>query len=317
MNNEVTAVVSLRDNHFQTLPLLLFSLINQTVKPKKLLIFDDGEEKDLRGFYIFSYLFSLLQNNNIEWEVVYGEKNGHFLNYNKALKIVKTEWIWHLREGHCPEHCALQKMIEHIDDSVGAVGGEVIDSDKSSEEKYLNSLNTSFIFRVRSVPYGYCGFVSPYSLNIECILSHEIWRSGWRLIYDPSIRVWNMKEKYSDKFYYDCMKNDNRVLEDKKDIWKLLDPESKLVVLDCGIGDHIAFLMVLPDLLVKYPKIVLSVCYPYLFENFNLPLISIGQSKILTNDQLDKYNVYKWMIDKRWKDKLFKAFKSMYEELFG
>ena len=81
-----------------------------------------------------------------------------------------------------------------------------------------------------------------------------------------------------------------------------------LVVLDSGIGDHIVFKSILPDLKNKYENITIACCYPFVFENENL--ISIEQVKKII--PIDNYNIYKFMYDNNWNDSLENAYRKKY-----
>ena len=87
-----TATISTKGRYFDTLPLALRSIANQTVPPEKIIVFDDNEEPiDLRKENVYQSLFAILNCRNIKWEVVYGGKCGQVYNHQKALEIVDTE----------------------------------------------------------------------------------------------------------------------------------------------------------------------------------------------------------------------------------
>jgi len=84
----------------------------------------------------------------------------------------------------------------------------------------------------------------------------------------------------------------------------------KLIVLDNGIGDHFAFLNILPELIKKYKKIIISCCYPEVFEDFpEVNLISIAAVPLILQE---RYNIYKWMGDNNWKESIVNAFAKLY-----
>jgi hypothetical protein len=62
---------------------------------------------------------------------------------------------------------------------------------------------------------------------------------------------------------------------------------------------------------------VFAVCYPEVFRDFNIPLISIGDAKQRLGENLDEYNIYKYMWDNRWHTREEKAFQSLYFGMFG
>jgi hypothetical protein len=87
-----------------------------------------------------------------------------------------------------------------------------------------------------------------------------------------------------------------------------------LIVLDNGLGDHLAFAHVWPDIKKKAQtlgkKLILAVCYPHVFANE--PTISIASAMKLDKD-LGKYNVYNFMINRNWKKSLVEAFRAMHD----
>ena len=77
-----------------------------------------------------------------------------------------------------------------------------------------------------------------------------------------------------------------------------------------GIGDHLVFSKILPDIKEKYGEVTLACCYPELFEGEDC--ISIAKAKIMVGNNMDNYNVYKFCWDHAWKDSLENAFRGMY-----
>jgi hypothetical protein len=75
-----------------------------------------------------------------------------------------------------------------------------------------------------------------------------------------------------------------------------------IVVLDCGLGDHIVFKHVLPD--IKDPLIFS--CYPEI-----IPGRSIQEAKDMFGD-IEPYNVYRKMDEWNWKGSLEDAFRKFY-----
>ena len=78
--------------------------------------------------------------------------------------------------------------------------------------------------------------------------------------------------------------------------------ERTVVVLDCGMGDHIVFKHVLPD--IKNPLVF--TCYPDI-----IPGRSIEEARQMFGD-IAQYNIYAKMDKWNWKDSLENAFKKMY-----
>ena len=78
--------------------------------------------------------------------------------------------------------------------------------------------------------------------------------------------------------------------------------DKTIVVLEGGMGDHVVFSKVLPD--VKNPLVF--TCYPEIVEGQ-----SIAEAYRLFG-ALDQFNVYKKMAQWHWKSSLEDAYRKMY-----
>jgi hypothetical protein len=72
----------------------------------------------------------------------------------------------------------------------------------------------------------------------------------------------------------------------------------------------LAFKSILPDIKKKYKDLILAVCYPEVFEDEGVDLISIAEASMLDNP--DKYNIYKFMTDHNWRRHIIEAYREMY-----
>jgi hypothetical protein len=82
-----------------------------------------------------------------------------------------------------------------------------------------------------------------------------------------------------------------------------LPTDVTIVVLDCGMGDHIVFKHVLPD--VK-DAMVFS-CYPEI-----VPGRSISEARQLLGEKIEQYNIYRMMDSWQWSGSLEDAFRKLY-----
>lgn len=344
-NIDVTVVISTKDRYFDTLPLCLSSIINQTLKPKKFILFDDGEQKDLREEHLYQNIFSHLDTNGIEWEVAFGSREGQVKNHQKSIEMAKTDWIWRIDDDEIAEPNVLEMLVSNISDSVGAVAGLVIDPKNVSfysESKNLHNkiedaidsanvqwykhksmkiinvehLYSSFIFRKEAASHGYCLELSPVGHREETIFTYEMKRQGWDLLVDPRAITWHYRSSQGGIRSYDdsqLWEHDDEIFRHKLDIWNKNIDKKKLIILDSGLGDHTAFAMVLPEILKKYPNLILGVCYPEVFEKFDIELISISEAKLICNKENDELNnVYQWMWNRKWNRNMVEAYREMF-----
>jgi hypothetical protein len=90
--------------------------------------------------------------------------------------------------------------------------------------------------------------------------------------------------------------------DDKIFFSKIKNKDKTVVVLNCGMGDHIVFKKILPEL--KNP--VIYSCYPDI-----VPGKSIADAYMELGN-IDEYNIYAKMDQWNWKDSLENAFRKMY-----
>lgn len=339
----VTAIVSTRNRYFTTLPLCLSAIATQTVKPDRLIIFDDGDHVDLREDPTYSSLFSLFYKNNIDWEVAFGEGLGQVKNHQTAIGLAKTDFIWRLDDDNVPESNVLETLLKYAsDEKVGAVGGLVMDpredikpnklaSNKMDnffiglneqwflptedyETKSVDHLYSSFLFRVKAAKHGYCQELSRVGHREETIFTYEMKLEGWEILITPKCTTWHFRNPVGgirDETREEMWIHDEQIFQTKLKNWKLNIKEPKYIVLNNGLGDHFMFKSILPKIKEKYKDLVLAVCYPSVFENENIPLISIADATNRFGD-LSRWNVYKFMAERNWGKHVTEAFLEMY-----
>lgn len=341
---DVTAYISTKDRYFTTLPLAISSIATQTVVPSKFILFEDSEPVDIRTNSVYLHLLHLLNEKGIEWEVVFGKKMGQIHNHQSAIDMCKTEWLWRIDDDNVVEPNVLEELLKSADAKTGAVAGLVIDPTqiKINYDRTLTNkisgiysdpnvqwmkqdrtdvfeaehLYSSFIYRKKASSHGYCLQLSPVGHREETIFSHEMFRAGWKLKVNPNVITWHLREptggirSYTDKNYWE---SDEFIFSEKMKSWSGTTKDDNFyVVLDNGLGDHFMFKSLLPELKEKYGnKLVMAVCYPKVFEDSGVNLISIAQAKGILNS-IEKYNIYKYCGERSWTKPLIEAFREMY-----
>jgi len=310
---------------------------------EEIIIFDDGEHRDLREVPLYKNLFMLLEGKGILWKYEFSPRKGQVFNHQLALERAIGNWIWRLDDDNVPENNVLEKLVSNITDEVGAVAGLVIDPKNTGllpklasnkiEDIFLglniqwfyhhgvtevDHLYSSFLYRKSAGAHGYCLDLSPVGHREETIFTYTMERAGWKLLVDASAVTWHLREdtggirSYSDKGNWI---HDEEIFKKKLQEWGISPRKTKIIVLNCGLGDHYAFLSVL-DHILEYNKenhLVLSVCYPEVFKDTGLDLISIAEAgAILSKEEMDEMNAYKWCWDRGYKKSLPQAFLEMY-----
>ena len=342
-NNTVTAVISTKNRYHTTLPLVVLSVINQSHKIDKLIIFDDGDHIDLREDPLWKNIFTSIAAKGIVWEMVFSPGKGQVLNHQRSIEMCKTEWIWRLDDDNYAEYDVLEKLLSVADDKTGAVGGLVLDPKmnphcdfasnriediylglneqwfKPKDHKFVyakegeapigydgyegprevDHLYSTFIYRKSASKHGYCMDLSVVGHREETIFTYEMKRAGWDILFKADAVTWHYRNSeggirtFKDPGLWAW---DDSVLAFKMKQWGIETRHPKLIVLDSGLGDHLAFLKVLPEIKAKHKDIIMAVCYPEVFrDHMDVQIISVDAAKMM--GPTEEYNVYKFLWD--------------------
>ena len=331
----VLCYVCTKDRFFTTLPMTITSLMLQTRVPDHLIIYEDGEHKDLNSVGYYKYLFETLARKGCTVWMDYAAGKGQHFNDERANLEVGFDYVWRFDDDEVAEPDVLERMLKHFENDkkgdLGAVAGfvggplfgQVVSTGKLenifSEDNFqwsqgtackeVEHLHSSFLYKPGIAHFDLD--LSPVSHRGETMFSVELRKKGLRLIADQSIKIWHYRN--SEGGIRSAGNNNWMYDHDEKVFLKFLKALGyRMCVLNGGIGDHIAFMEVLPALQKRYPHLILSVCYPELFEDKlrdGDSMISIGQAPIPAREEC---NVYQKMIDWHWKGTIFDAYKEIY-----
>ena len=320
--SKVLCSVATRGRYFTTLPLVLNAIINQTKRPDKLIIFDDNDEpQDMRKELIYSYFFQMLDAKGIEWEWRYATRRGqHFIH--QSANTEGFDWVWRVDDDAIPEPDVLEQLFYYTDDNVGAVGGSILTPpympDTSKVTGKIDNINNEpniqwgRIHQETKVEHLHCSFlyramVHDYNLGLsrvahreETLFTYGLYQKGYKILAVPGAITWHMKEPTGGI----RMEKNKELYEHDEQIFRnILDYRSKtIVVLNCGLGDHIVFSRILPSI----PSAEVFSCYPEV-----VPGRSIAEAHSLFGD-IEPWNIYKKMDQWKWKDSLENAYRKMY-----
>jgi GT2 family glycosyltransferase len=347
VTNKVTATVSTKGRFFTTLPLVITSLCNQTLKPGRFIIYNDNDTfEDLRENEIYKNLFTLMNRVGIQWEVNPGHRKGQIHNHQQALQDVTSEWIWRLDDDNIMEPNTLSDLLLYgeSDSSIGAVGPLILDPKNRFSNKVASNkiediflgLNiqwcdtdlhsyievdhlqgSTFLFRKKAGTHGYDLNLSRVGHREETIFTYEMKRAGWKLKVLTEVKTWHMR------FGAGGIRSTNQVEMFDKDEqifknyinnkWKIKCAQVVPIPLDSGLGDHFAFRMALPEIKKKHrgKRIIIGACYPDVFKGEEgVEIISLAEISALIN--IEHCNIYGWMDRVNWKESLTKAYKTFY-----
>lgn len=320
--DKVLCSVATRGRYQTTLPLTLNAIINQTKKVDKLIIFDDNDEpQDMRNELVYSYFFQMLDIKGIQWEWLYAQKKGQH-HIHQMANTMGFDWVWRVDDDAIPEPNVLQTLFNYTSKKVGAVGGAILTPPLQFESfkptGKIENINTepniqwSFIHKVKEVEHLHCSFlyragVHDYNTGLsrvahreETLFTYGLYLKGYKILAVPNAVSWHLKNpnggirsETNQKLY----EQDELVFRNT-----LNYKDKKIVVLNCGMGDHIVFSHVMPDI----TNAEVFTCYPDI-----VPGRSIAEARALFGD-IDQWSIYRKMAQWKWTDSLENAYRKMY-----
>ena len=320
--DKVLCSVATRGRYQTTLPLTLNAIINQTKKVDKLIIFDDNDEpQDMRSELVYSYFFQMLDIKGIQWEWLYAQKKGQH-HIHQMANTMGFDWVWRVDDDAIPEPNVLQTLFNYTSKKVGAVGGAILTPPLQFESfkptGKIENINTepniqwSFIHKVKEVEHLHCSFlyragVHDYNTGLsrvahreETLFTYGLYLKGYKILAVPNSVSWHLKNpnggirsETNQKLY----EQDELVFRNT-----IAYKDKKIVVLNCGMGDHIIFKNVMPDI----TNAEVFTCYPDI-----VPGRSIAEARALFGD-IDQWNIYRKMAQWKWTDSLENAYRKMY-----
>ena len=318
---QILCSVATRGRYTTTLPMVLMAIANQTKSPDKLVIFDDNDNpEDMRESPIYQHIFQILNYKKIAWEWLFAEKKGQHHIHQKA-NTMGYDWVWRVDDDAIPEANVLEQLCSYIDTTVGAVGGSILtlphifDTSKSiGKIKDIDSepnIQWGNINVTKEVEHLHCSFlyraaIHDYNLGLsrvahreETIFTNGIYQKGYKVLTVPNAITWHLKAEggIRSETKQEMYAHDEAIF---RNIVGLSD--STIVVLNCGLGDHLVFSHILPE--ISNP--IVFTCYPEI-----VPGKSIAEAQALFGD-IDQWNIYKKMCQWDWKDSLENAYRKLY-----
>ena len=311
-------------DRYDILSSCLMSVALQTLVPDMVTIFDDGEQKDLREAPIYKHIFKLFDLKGIKWSVAFTPKKGQHYAHSLANSS-DYDFVWRLDDDEIAAPDVLERLLGLMTKDVGAAAGAVFEPgnpipsgsgklkdifhkpnlqwapDQGLHE--VEHLYSSFLYRPRIAKYNM--ELSPVAHREETIFSHQLYQKGYKLIVDTSIKTYHFRQEtggirsHSSEFFYE---HDNKIFLKQMEEWGY-----KVLNLDLGLGDHLVFLNILPDLMKKYKQLIIGCCYPEVFKDYGVLILPVALTQKIVSE-----HVYKWMIDHNWKKPILGAFKELY-----
>jgi hypothetical protein len=318
---KVLCSIATRGRYFTTLPLVLNAIMNQTRLPDKVVIFDDNDEpKDMRKEFIYQHFFSILDTKKIEWEWQFADKKGQHHIHQRA-NLMNYEWVWRCDDDAIPEPNVLENLLKYAINGVGAVGGAILTNplpNTNLSTGFIHNIDNepniqwNLIEKTKEVEHLHCSFLYRalvYDFNLglsrvahreETLFTYGLHQKGLKILVVPNANTWHLKNPEGgirSETKQEMYEHDEQIFRNF-----LKYRNNTIVVLNCGMGDHIVFSHVLPE--IKNP--VVFTCYPEIIEGK-----SIAEAQALFGD-IDQWNIYKKMDIWNWLGSLENAFRKLY-----
>jgi hypothetical protein len=321
--SKVLCSVATRGRYFTTLPLVLQAIINQSTLPDKLVIFDDNDEpQDMRQEMIYQYFFQMLDIKGVKWEWLFAEKKGQHHIHQKANEM-GYDWVWRVDDDCIPEPNVLGNLLVYTTiKNVGAVGGSILtppnlfdtsqSTGKIADIDLEPNIQWNDIKQTKAVEHLHCSFlylagVHDYNLGLsrvahreETLFTYGLHQKGYKILAVPHAQSLHMKNPEGG---IRSETKQEMYIHDEKIFKNTIKYSDKtVVVLNCGIGDHIVFSHILPN--IHNPMVF--TCYPEI-----IPGRSIAEAIDLFGN-IDHYSIYKKMDQWKWTDSLENAYRKLY-----
>ena len=320
---KILCSIATRGRYHTTLPLVLEAVINQTWLPNKIVIFDDNDEpQDMRKELIYQHFFQIMAIKGIEWEWLFAEKKGQHHIHQRA-NTMGFDWVWRVDDDCIPESTVLQSLYSHAIQfpNVGAVGGAILTPPLQNTSKstgfikdidFEPNIQWNFIDGIKEVEHLHCSFLykaGVYDFNIglsrvahreETLFTYGLHKKGYKVLVVPNAVSWHMKNPQggiraeTKKEMYD---HDEQIFRNF-----ISHSGDTIVVLNVGLGDHIVFSHILPEI----NKPIIFTCYPEIVEGR-----SIAEAQHLFGS-IDQWNIYGKMDQWKWTDTLENAYRKLY-----
>lgn len=335
--NSILCSISTRGRYDTTLPLAIQSVAMQELPPDALVIFDDNDKpEDIRRIQRYEYLLRILDEKGVKWSVEFGEKKGQHFNHQRANKMPYT-YVWRIDDDCMAEPNVLKKLFSEMKEGVGAVGGSILTPPFNKGIKATGKIENIFsepnlqwdyIKETKEVDHIHCSYlyrsgIFDFDLRLskvahreESIHSYGIKNKGYKILITDCV-TWHLRSKeggirsHKDVSNYD---HDEKIFKGMLNLWNVKGvADKKVIVLDCGIGDHYMAKNIIPELKKKYSRLVFAVCFPDIFfDEEGIELISISDAINILGD-IGGFNIYSWMDKNKWNKSLSEAFLEMYK----
>jgi len=269
----------------------------------------------------YSHLIQRLKEEGIIFQIIRGRQAGQHYGH-EMVNNGTYEFVWRLDDDNFPESNVLEVLLSQMKEGVGAVAGLVLTPGaKELNPNFKGGYNDNIQWYkwkgVKEVEHLYSSFlyrskVAHYELSLskvahreETIFSQRIKETGLKLLVVGDCITWHYRNMTGG-----IRNGIKQMWESDEVIFQELQRRKQgelIVYLDCGMGDHVCFNSIIPELENKYKNIRVFSCYPRLL-NCESESLEVGKKVTLP----DFHNIYKFMWDFNWKQNIVEAYRARY-----
>ena len=338
-NKAVTAVIPTKDRYSTTFALTLQAVINQSLPPKEILIYDDSDSPtDIREWESYKFLLILANQKGIKWELMYSARVGVWASHQNSITKASCPIIWRVDDDCIPESNVLETLLSHMADGVSAVAGSVLMVDNQTfncPDNFTNKLDTLIIApnaqwfkrtNIIEAQHLYSSFIykkkdaidfefpplSKVSFREETMLSLHLSKKG-KLLLVPAIT------------WHSMASNGVRSAGNKKEMFEADElefkrflksngfnqPNAKVFYAVNGKGDAEILRSVVDEFaLTGTPIICAADNNIEVFEDYMV--LDANQASFMGFGNIGDFNIYNFLNDRKWS----KTLKEAYETFF-
>lgn len=340
---DVTLEISTKDR-YDILHLCLMSIANQTLLPREIIIYDDGECRDLREDYIYKGIFNILNLKRVEWKVLRGKQKGQIYNHQQAIKDAKYDWIYRVDDDNILEPNVLERLYSYTKDpTLGAVGGVVVHPEylmpaqatsnriEDCSAKYgaqfagfpgvkeVDHLYSTFLYRKAAAKHGYPLYLSRIAHHEETIFSYEMKLAGWKLLVDGDTVTYHLRAPRggirSPGNERELWESDNATLQKKLKKWGIKPTEYFFMLNLHALGDNFIMKSILPEVRRKYPnkKIMIGTLFGGIyFDEPDVEAVVPEVVLVLSQIPAEHFDAYKYGFDHNWTGHMKDIYRRIY-----
>lgn len=222
---DITVSITTKNRYYNTLPMSLISVINQTLSPKEIILVDDNDQKDFYNMDMYKNLIKLMKLKGIKFSYYHGPSKGQVYAQQVALEHCTTDWLFKMDDDNILDNNVLEVLSSTVTENTGAVSGLIfgcdLDINRPADEeppmfnriehifshfniqmcggqeksiKQCEHLYSNYLFNTKIVD-SYALEFSPAGHREDTVFTYNIFRKGYDLFVNPNCITYHINNK--------------------------------------------------------------------------------------------------------------------------